>query len=287
MFIRNIKDLGLVIGGRQFPGQAKANLYPTAYPFDRANQGNPSSVAFAVIHGIASGVTSAVDCWGQAIVRTLPTSGFTIGISSSSANDVNTSGTGAWVVEVDVLDVNYKPYTFTYNLNGTTKVTDTNLVGTAFRINDIRIKDFGTGLANAGDIYVYDSSDTVTAGVPQTATKIFHKIVAGENVSRGGFYTVPAGCQMQTQQFRGGYFDLVTTTRAATMRLQFSFPTPTGKLIQSYYPMSGAVSNGTGYIDVSPDFPVLIDEKTDVSIRVASSASATIAAYLDVVLFYK
>ena len=283
MYIRNQSSAEVMIGGQQYPREGKPNLYPTAFPFDRCNQGNPGSIAFMALHGMASGVTTAVDLWGAATVRTLPTAGFTVGISSSSTADVKTSGTGAWTVEVDVLDTSYKAYTLTFDLNGRTLVSDTTLAGTAFRINDIRITSCGTGLANAGDIYVFDNSDTVTTGIPQTSTKIFHKMLATENIARGGFYTVPAGCRLQTQQFRGGLFDTTTTARAANFRLVYQGVDK----ISRFFAIAGAAGNGVGYITVDPNFPISIEEKTDISIRASASGSAVLAAFIDCVLYYK
>jgi hypothetical protein len=286
VFIRNINDFNQSVGNKPLGQlQSKANIYATSFPFDRCSGGLPGSVAFVAIHGNISGVTTKSDIWPQNIVRTLPTAAFTIGVSSSSANDTG-AGTGAQTVEIDLLDDAYIPHTITLTLNGQTKVVDTNYVGHAFRINDIRIKTFGTGLSNVGDIYVYDSSDTVTAGVPQTATKIFHRISAAANVARGAFYTVPAGCKMQTQQFRGGFNDTVTTSRAANLTIQFQ-DLVTGSLIGKNFPIIGQINSSQSTVSVLPDFPVVFDEKTDISLQVVASASSAVTAYLDAVIFYK
>lgn len=289
MFIRSITDPGTMIDGKAYRDRvAHANTYPTAFPFDRcAPGGAPGPVAAVAIHGKAPALSTSVqDIWAQAVVRTLPTAGFTIGVSSSSAADVLTSGTGAWTVEVDLLDTSFIPHTITLNLNGQTKASDTAYVGTALRINDIRITDFGTGLANAGDIYVYDASDTVTAGVPQTATKIFHKIVATENVARGGFYAVPAGCKLQTQQVRCGIEDSTTTNRAAYMNV-VTVRVINGKRVRSEFPISGQITGSSGMVRVDPDFPLVFDEKTDVFFQGAASGACVFAGYMDAVVFYK
>lgn len=288
MFIRSIVDPGMMIDGKAYRDRvAHANTYPTAFPFDRCAPGGAAGpVAVVAIHGKAPTLSTAQDIWAQAIIRTLPTSGFTIGVSSSSTDDVLTSGTGAWSVEIDLLDTSWVPHTITLNLNGQSKVSDTNYVSTALRINDIRITGWGTGLANAGDIYVYDASDTVTAGVPQTATKIFHKIVATENAARGGFYTVPAGCKMQTQQVRAGITDSTTTNRAAYLNV-VAVRVVGGKRVRSEFPISGQITGSSGMVTVDPDFPLVFDEKTDVFLQGAASGACAFAAYMDAVIFYK
>jgi hypothetical protein len=288
MFVRNVLNQDMMIGGRQYRERVgHANTYETAFPFDRcAPGGTPGAVATVAIHGVAPTVTTATDLWAQNIVRTLPTAGFTIGVSSSSADDVLTSGTGAWSVEVDLLDTNYVPHTITMNLNGQTKVSDTAYVATALRINDIRVTGWGTGLANAGEVYVYDASDTVTAGVPQTSTKIFHKVLATANVARGAFYTVPAGCQLQTQQVRGGIVDSSTTNRAATLDV-VAIRLVGGKRVKSTFPISGQIGATSGMVSVIPDFPLSFDEKTDVTIQGTASGAVVLAVYMDAVLYYK
>lgn len=282
MYLRAENKTDQLVNGRPVLEYGKANLYPTAFPFDRCNAGSPGTIAFVALTGSNPTVTTAADLWPQNTVRTLPTAAFTIGLSSSNANDTS-AGTGARTVEIDYLDANYVPYTVTMTLNGQTKVSG----ATAFRINDIRIKTWGSTLANVGDIYVYDASDTVTAGVPQTASKIFHKIVAGENVARGGFYTVPAGCQLQTQQYRAGIYEATTPAdKAVALKIGYLSNTSSG-LAKSEFPIPSQVSNLHPYVSITPDFPAILDEKTDIRLQASASSSSAVVAVLDCVLFYK
>jgi hypothetical protein len=283
--LRTKGNASQVIDGQLEIDYSKSNLYPTAFPFDRCNKGNPGALAYVSIHGYNNTVTTAADLWPLNIVRTLPTTGFTVGISSANANDT-IAGTGARTVEIDILDTSYIPHTITLELNGQTKVVDTNYVGTALRINDMRIASYGTGLANAGIIYGYDSSDTVTGGVPQTSTLIFSYITAGANTCRCGFYTVPAGCKLQTQQIRGGFNDSVTTTRAAVVSFKYIFNTASGR-VATYFPLVGQINNGAPSFRIDPDFKVVLDEKTDIVLQATASASSVVTAYLDAILFYK
>lgn len=278
MFIRNFARADRMIGNKPYLNRTKTALYPTAFPFDRAPV---PSVVPVVIHGSAPTVTSQVDLWAQNIVRTLPTVAFTFAVSSSSATDAPAQ-TGALTVEVDWLDANFVPSTTAITLNGQTKVTG---LANCLRINDVRVTTSGSGKTNAGDIYVYDNSDTVVSGVPQTSSKIFQKISAGDTVARGGFYTVPAGCQLQTQQFRGGFDDVSVASRSGNFTISYSIATTNG--LQGTFPISGQVSNTQGFISVQPDFPLLFDEKVDLIIKCTASASSIMAAYIDAVLFFK
>lgn len=271
---------GLSIAERR----AIQNIYPTAFPFDRSGYlGSPSPVAVATIQGRATGVTSAVDCWPASIVRTFPTSGFTVGVSSSSASDTATGpGTGANVVEIDVVDTDGLAHTITLNLAGQTRVLDTAYVSKIIRINDVRIKTFGTGHANAGDIYVYDGSDTPVAGVPPTATKIFQKILASENQCRGAFYRVPKGCEMVITQVRGGFDDLSVASRAGNISMILR--DPDGVLYA--VPIAGQIDNSRP-VEVKPDYPLIVPENWDLTIRVAASASSSIVVFADAIIYQK
>jgi len=105
-------------------------------------------------------------------------------VSSSSASDTS-AGTGARTVLITGLDANYAVITETVTLNGQTAVTTTN---SFLRINSMLVTSAGTGLANAGVIYI--GSGTVTSGVPAT---IYNLISIGYNSATSSQYTVPAG----------------------------------------------------------------------------------------------
>jgi hypothetical protein len=108
---------------------------------------------------------------------------------------------------VQYLDTNGLPWVATYTLNGQTAVTVATsitagflpgsgaggTVSNALSINDMVVLTAGSGLANAGNIYVFDSSSTVTAGVPQTTTKVFACAMAGDNTNATAAYTIPSG----------------------------------------------------------------------------------------------
>jgi len=286
MYIRAKANNDLMLDGTPVLEQNRPELYPTAYPFRECNKGGGGKVAYVSINGQNPAVgASLVDVADANVNRVYPTTAFTVSVSSGSATDT-AAGTGAQAVEVDVLDTDYKLYTLQFELAGQTEVTDVVLGANALRINDIRITRWGTGVANVGVIYVYDSSDTVTAGVPQTPAKIFGRILAGVNVSRGAFYTVPAGCKLQLEKIRAGINDNTTTARAGSLAIK-TFQLIGGRRIPSTIFVSGQIYNTAQPVTCDPSFPLVFDEKTDIVFQAQMSAVAVVTLCADAVIFYK
>ena len=286
MYIRAKSNNAQFIDGTPILEYARPELYPTAYPFKVCNKGGVGKVAVVSINGQNPAVgASLVDVADANVNRVYPSTAFTVGVSSASATDT-AAGTGAQAVEVDVLDTDYKLYTLSFELAGQTKVTDVVLGANALRINDIRITRWGSGLSNVGVVYVYDNSDTVTAGVPQTPAKIFGRVLAGANISRGAFYTVPAGCKLQLERIRAGVNDNTTTARAGSLAIKTFMPMG-GRLIPSSIFVSGQINNTAPPIVCEPAFPLVFDEKTDIVFQAQMSAASVITLCADAVLFYK
>lgn len=286
MYIRSKSNNNQQLDGTQILEHARPELYPTAYPFKVCNKGGVGKVAFVSINGANPAVgTTLVDVADANVVRTYPAGAITLAVSSGAAADT-AAGTGAQAVEVDVLDTNYNLYTLSFELAGQTKVTDVVLGANAFRVNDIRITRWGTGAANVGVIYVYSNADTVSSGVPQTATLIYGRILAGANVSRGAFYTVPAGCKLQLERIRAGVNDNTTTARAGSLAIKTIVPIG-GRLVASTIFVSGQINNTAPPIVCEPAFPLVFDEKTDIVFQAMMSAAAVVTLCADAVLFYK
>lgn len=109
----------------------------------------------------------------------------TMTVSSSSALDVNTSGTGAHTVLIRGINNNGDEVTETVALNGQTAVSTTK---TYSFIQQVTVLTAGSGKANAGVIYV--GTGTVTAGVPAV---VYNVISIGDNNSLTGAWTCPTG----------------------------------------------------------------------------------------------
>jgi len=106
----------------------------------------------------------------------------TLTISSSSAADA-AAGTSARTVIIKGLSSSFGEISSTVTLNGTTAVT---IPTQFFRVNSIAVLTAGTGLTNAGILYV--GTGAITAGKPA----VVHALVeAGVSISRSGIYTVP------------------------------------------------------------------------------------------------
>ena len=109
----------------------------------------------------------------------------TMKVSSSSAVDVNTSGTGAWTVLITGINNNGEEASETVALNGQTAVNTTK---TYSFIQSVTVLAVGSGEANAGNIYV--GTGVVTAGVPA----VIHGFIGiGENNSLTGAWQCPIG----------------------------------------------------------------------------------------------
>lgn len=110
-----------------------------------------------------------------------PTSGAElVDIVSSSVNDVNTTGTGAWIVLITGLDADYNEITETVALNGTNTVQTVN----AYRyINRVAVAFSGSTNYNEGNI----SFNQTTSG------DSLAYIPVEESITQQAVYTVPNG----------------------------------------------------------------------------------------------
>lgn len=155
------------------------------------------------------------DVWGypstpggaSQFVRAIASAGFTLGVCSDSGSDTIALGSGAQEVAVSYLDTNFIPWVATYPLLGNSvetlaiNITPGFVPGTAqggtvtncLRINDMIVIQAGSGNANVGNIYAFDSSSAVVAGVPSTSSKVYACIMVGDNGSQMAEYTVPGG----------------------------------------------------------------------------------------------
>lgn len=100
----------------------------------------------------------------------------------------SSTNAGDTTVTISILGVDdqYVEQSLTVTLNGQSQVALSDL---SFRIRRIVV----TGsTAPAGDVYIAET-DTLTAGVPNTAAKIHMKMDIGTNIANNSTLTVPAG----------------------------------------------------------------------------------------------
>lgn len=136
-----------------------------------------------------------VNAFNTAAVRwdTVFDAAYALDITSSSAQDKMTTGTGAWTVEIYGLDGGWNSISEIVKMNGTTIVTTAK---TFRRVFEIVIQTTGTDLQNAGDIYVVKTgtgAPYTVAGVPSVITGAVIKALAGDNFGLSGIWTAPRG----------------------------------------------------------------------------------------------
>jgi len=133
--------------------------------------------------------TSFEDIWDVGGTLVYPTAGETWEIVSDSADDTDTTGTGARTVTMTYLDDALVEQTEILNMNGTTPVT---FVATdAFRAIRCRVATWGSTLENQGNI------DIRVSGGGSPRCKIIRDVIVpadpiGQNTSLDVHYTVPA-----------------------------------------------------------------------------------------------
>jgi len=126
---------------------------------------------------IATGQEETI--WDHGGDYTYSSSAVSLFISSSDNSD-------AQVYHVQGLDANWKLADDYVTAAGQTKTAVPGTWRRVFRLENEGATD------NAGNVYVYED-DTVTAGVPQTATKVRGHITVAHNQTLIAFYTIPAG----------------------------------------------------------------------------------------------
>lgn len=143
-------------------------------------------------------VGSSQTIWDQGGSYVYLTADTTLYASSSSASDTDVD------IIVTGLDETYTEITRTVNLNGQSQVA---LSGDMFRVFTAIVAETSNNTP-LGDVYIAEA-DTLTGGVPDTASKIKSKIplsvdmnnavidsgteFASSNSTHNGFFTVPAG----------------------------------------------------------------------------------------------
>jgi hypothetical protein len=121
--------------------------------------------------------------WPPGTALALQAAVVTVAISSSAAADTAKTGT------LYYLDGSYLEKTKAFTTNAVSGRTETTIgVTDCLRVNNVILD-----AVCAGDFYVYDTSDTVTDGVPDTlATKCLAMVPLGYQQPRQLLYTIPA-----------------------------------------------------------------------------------------------
>jgi hypothetical protein len=194
--------------------------------------------------------------------------GMAIKVASSSANDVMTSGSGAWKVRLFGLSASGAFQTEDVSLNGQTTVASAKTWGIAggFPILGAEVIQANpTGSGAAGNICVVDNAVTVTAGVSQDMTKTYALITAGEGISHNGFFQVPLGETFVLSEFivsnRAQICDYSVLIREA------------GAVLSNRIPLVAMAATGIPFPMSFPRGAIFLPEKT--VIRMQGKAATT------------
>lgn len=229
-----------------------------------------------------TGSTGYTDGWPANLDKTMPTASFTLAVVAADAADAS-AGTGARTVDVTYIDANYVTQNTTATLNGQTKVD----IATALRFVKATVATAGSGGANAGIIYFFDASDTVTAGVPQTDAKKFGYMAAGDNVTYDSTFTVPAGHLYRIKRMTISSLDSTTTAKAHANQLKYRDNLGDALWITLPLPsMTGGGASGQGYIEWVPKESEIglsvFTEKMDVKIQSKQSAAGLWMTFIEI-----
>ena len=199
---------------------------------------------------------------------------YTLDIISASTADA-AAGTGARKIIVIGLDANWALQEKEYTLNGQTAVTTTG--DTWLRVFQAECTVCGTGLVNAGDIYIYKtgSGGTITAGVPGTLTSAWIKVLAGYGVGYSGMFTVPAG-----KAYRLNYLTVGARTQATEVQLyshKTTDATNNSLHVEGHYAVG---VSGEFQFYGGEDTPLRWGEKVDIFLRALSSTAAGTATFV-------
>ncbi|HOX32045.1 MAG TPA: hypothetical protein PLB91_06920 [Spirochaetales bacterium] len=199
--------------------------------------------------------------------RTTLASASPVDVSSSNAADA-AAGTGARVVRVVGLDAEYRQLYEDITLNGQTKVTGLKLFKRVFGAAVISV---GTGLVNAGDIYILvaGTGGTYSAGVPPTITSGQVKILAGYGQAYSGMLTIPAGKTYRATS-------IIVSGRAQLGTIFLAEQGYNDGVLRHVFPIECAPPMNPVQIELEKVRSFTFPEKTDIRLRALCASSGGI-----------
>lgn len=185
--------------------------------------------------------------------------------SSSAAADASAS-TGAKTLTVVGLDADKALVTEAVTMNGQTKVVGTQ---TFSRVIGAFVATVGTGLTNAGDIYIVKTGTggVYTGGVPATLTSGVGKILIGEGRTRNGWTSIPRGSVYQIKQLT-----VSARAQASTFALYLRDTDKSWMLMATLEVPAG------GSVVWTPVVPIGATSEMDVIVRVKSAGASGICS---------
>ena len=195
----------------------------------------------------------------------------------SSSNDGDTQTVSIRLLTEDASG-NWNQEDMSVTLQGQTKTAITPPSGD----KPVRFyRGFNTGSTNfTGNVYIYEN-DTLTDGVPDTATKVRGVINAGENQTEMAIYTIPSGYKGYLWK---GAISITSTIRSASMQI-----VRYARLHGGVFRVQGRISLDTSgsnwyqreYEGGLPPIPA----KTDIKITVVTVSANAMAASAEFDIF--
>lgn len=194
--------------------------------------------------------------WPPGTALALQASAVTLAISSSDAADTAKTGT------LYYLDGSYVEKTKTFTTSAVSGRTETTIgVTDCLRVNDVILD-----VAIAGDFYVYDTSDTVTNGVPDNlATKCLAMVPLGYQRPRQLLYTIPATHYGFLREVRA---DAKTASATFDLHCYGKLTTGAPTLLANLTATAGNTAEVRRF-----DIPVLLQPKTDIYCKSENSSA--------------
>ncbi len=203
----------------------------------------------------ASVGSSFETCWTGSSLYTYMTGGTQLILSSSSTDDVATSGTGAWTVQVDTLTNLWVEQTETISLNGRTGVNF--VADDNYRLHRMKVMTAGTGGTNAGIIYA--GTGALTDGVPANS---FGEIAAGYAQTLMGLFTIKASAiEAYIEEFTAGS----ATAKEIVVRLMV-------KEFGSVFQIKDLILFSDNHVLQETLRPIKVGAKADIEIQVKAGA---------------
>ncbi len=190
----------------------------------------------------------------------------TITVSSTSADDVNVTGTGAWLLQIVGLDANYNEINEIIALNGTNDVTSANEY---IRCYTAIVLTAGADGYNVGVINGFQSV---------TTTNQFFSVPETSNRTLVCAYTVPAN---KKAYVTGGFATLAGKSNAGSeIKVSVRYPNSVFQVVE-WFAISGS---GNSYVYRDFEIPLLgVPTGTDIRVQADSNQNNTgIAAGLEI-----
>jgi len=227
--------------------------------------------------------TTEEDVWSVGGKETLLTTGTTMFVSCED----NVNGVGQ-IIRVEGLDENWELVSADVVLTGQTQAQ----VGATNGWTRIhRAYQVSAEPDPVGDVWIAES-DTLTAGVPNTATKIhgFVDYTDAAQQTEKAMFTVPAGYRAVMYQFHAEMGDISTgAARTANVSVEQQNLSDTATVASpSWAPwrriLGHAIANTANSEITNLRFPLVFPELTNIHVRASATASSVIDAEFTLLL---